>query len=247
MVERSVDPLIRQIHRLDSVPIFNGLNDKQRLTVMQAGRQRKVEAGTFLFMQGDEANAFYLLLDGSVKLSQVTLEGQEIILRYATPGEVFGLIAVLTEQTYPVSAFVVNESQVLVWRQSDMQALISQIPGMALNALQILSGRVKEFQDRIRELSTERVERRVARAVLRLAHHIGKKVPQGVYLDLPISRQDLAEMTGTTLFTVSRTLSKWETMGLITAGREQIIIHSPHGLVCIAEDLPQGDANTASE
>jgi CRP-like cAMP-binding protein len=110
--------------------------------------------------------------------------------------------------------------------------------------LQILSGRVKEFQDRIRELSTERVERRIARALLRLAHQIGKKVPQGVYLDLPISRQDLAEMTGTTLYTVSRTLSKWETMGLITAGREHIIIHTPHGLVCIAEDLPHTNSET---
>jgi CRP-like cAMP-binding protein len=242
VVERSKDPLIREIHRLDSVAIFKGLDDQQRLTILQVGRQRTVETGTFLYMQGDEASAFYLLLDGSIKLTQVTLDGQEIILRYAAPGEVFGLIAVLTGQTYPVSAFVVNESQIWVWQQSDMQALISQMPNMALNALQILSGRVKEFQDRIRELSTERVERRIARAVLRLAHHIGKKVPQGIYLDLPISRQDLAEMTGTTLFTVSRTLSKWENMGLITAGREQILIHTPHGLVCIAEDLPQSNS-----
>jgi CRP-like cAMP-binding protein len=242
-----MNALPQEVHRLDSIPIFKDLDDQQRLTVLQVGRQRKVEAGKFLYMQGDEASAFYLLLDGSIKLTQVTLEGQEIILRYASPGEVFGLIAVLTEQTYPVSAYVVNDCQVWVWRQSDIQALISQIPCMALNALQILSGRVKEFQDRIRELSTERVERRIARAVLRLAHHIGKKVPQGVYLDLPISRQDLAEMTGTTLYTVSRTLSKWETMGLITAGREQIIINSPHGLVCIAEDLPQRDPETGPD
>ena len=242
MIKRSPDSLIQEIHRLDSVPIFKDLDDQQRLAVLQAGRQRKVGADTFLYMQGDEASAFYLLLEGSIKLTQVTLEGQEIILRYAAPGEVFGLIAVLTAQTYPVSAFVVNDSQVWVWRQSDMQTLIRQMPDMALNALQILSTRVREFQDRIRELSTERVERRIARALLRLAHHIGKKVPQGVYLDLPISRQDLAEMTGTTLFTVSRTLSKWENMGLITAGREQILIHTPHGLVCIAEDLPQSNS-----
>jgi CRP-like cAMP-binding protein len=241
MMGRSTDPSPQELYRLEAVPIFKDLDDQQRLTALQAGRQRKVEAGTFLYMQGDEASAFYLLLEGSVKLSQVTLEGQEIILRYASPGEVFGLIAVLMEQTYPVSALVANDSQVWVWQRSAMQALINQIPTMAMNALQILSGRVKEFQDRIRELSTERVERRIARALLRLAHQTGKKVPQGVYLDLPISRQDLAEMTGTTLYTVSRTLSKWETMDLIMTGREQIIIRVPHGLVCIAEDLPQRD------
>ena len=244
MVKRSPDSLVQDINRLESVPIFKDLDDQQRLAVLQAGRQRNVAAGTFLYMQGDEASAFYLLLNGSIKLTQVTLEGQEIILRYASPGEVFGLIAVLTGQTYPVSAFVVNDSQVWAWQQFDMQPLIRQMPSMTLNALQILSERVKEFQDRIRELSTERVERRIARALLRLAHHIGKKVPQGVYLDLPISRQDLAEMTATTLYTVSRTLSKWESMGLITAGREHVIIHTPHGLVCIAEDLPQSSSET---
>jgi CRP-like cAMP-binding protein len=238
---RSTDPSPQGLYHLEAVPIFKDLDDEQRLTALQAGRRRNVEAGTFLYMQGDEASAFYLLGDGSVKLLQVTLEGEEIILRYAAPREVFGLIAVLTEQTYPVSAIAVNDSQVWVWQRSEMQALFNRIPTMAMNALQILSERVKEFQDRIRELSTERVERRIARALLRLARQTGRKVPEGVYLDLPISRQDLAEMTGTTLYTVSRTLSKWETMDLILTGREQIIIRAPHGLVCIAEDLPQRD------
>jgi CRP-like cAMP-binding protein len=236
-----MDPKHLEINRLELAPIFKDLDDLQLIEVLQAGRQREVEPDTFLYMQGDEAISFYLLLNGRIKLTQVTPDGQEIILRYASPGESFGLIAVLTEQTYPVSAYVVNDSRILVWQRSEMNTLMGRMPTMAMNALRILSGRVREFQDRIRELSTERVEQRIARAVLRLAHQTGKKVPQGIFLDLPISRQDLAEMTGTTLFTVSRTLSKWETMGLIITGREQIIIHAPHGLVCIADDLPQLD------
>jgi CRP-like cAMP-binding protein len=236
-----MDPKHLEINRLELAPIFKDLDDLQLIEVLQAGRQREVEPDTFLYMQGDEAISFYLLLNGRIKLTQVTPDGQEIILRYASPGESFGLIAVLTEQTYPVSAYVVNNSRILVWQRSEMNTLMGRMPTMAMNALRILSGRVREFQDRIRELSTERVEQRIARAVLRLAHQTGKKVPQGIFLDLPISRQDLAEMTGTTLFTVSRTLSKWETMGLIITGREQIIIHAPHGLVCIADDLPQLD------
>ncbi len=236
-----MDPKHLEINRLELAPIFKDLDDLQLIEVLQAGRQREVEPDTFLYMQGDEAISFYLLLNGRIKLTQVTPDGQEIILRYASPGESFGLIAVLTEQTYPVSAYVVNDSRILVWQRSEMNTLMGRMPTMAMNALRILSGRVREFQDRIRELSTERVEQRIARAVLRLAHQTGKKVPQGIFLDLPISRQDLAEMTGTTLFTVSRTLSKWETMGLIITGREQIIIHAPHGLVCIADDLPQHD------
>jgi CRP-like cAMP-binding protein len=99
---------------------------------------------------------------------------------------------------------------------------------------------VRDFQDRVRELSTERVERRIARALIRLVRQAGKKVQEGVLIDLPLSRQDLAEMSGTTLFTVSRTLSQWESKGLIQSGRERVVVRNPHGLVSIAEDLPPG-------
>jgi CRP-like cAMP-binding protein len=118
-----------------------------------------------------------------------------------------------------------------------MRGLMMACPGIALNAIQILAGRVRDFQDRIRELTTERVERRIARALLRLARQTGHKVDEGVLIDLPLTRQDLAEMTGTTLFTVSRTLSQWEAQGLVHAGRERVVIRFPHGLVSIAEDL----------
>lgn len=231
----------REIQRLKTIPIFKDLEAQQLADVVQASQSRNIDAEKFLFMQGDEADAFYLLLEGSVKLTQVTLDGQEIILRYASPGEAFGLIAFLAEQTYPVSAFTVNNSQVRVWYQSEVHALMNRIPTIATNALQIMSRHVREFQDRIRELSTERVERRIARALLRLARQMGKKAPEGVYLNLPISHQDLAELTGTTLYTVSRTFSKWETMGLIKTGREQVLIRVPHGLVSIADDLQGRD------
>ncbi|MER3457798.1 MAG: hypothetical protein C4309_03385 [Chloroflexota bacterium] len=118
-----------------------------------------------------------------------------------------------------------------------MVRLMERTPRLAFNALRLLAGRVQELQDRVRELATERVERRVARTLLRLARQAGRKVENGVLIDLPLSRQDLAEMTGTTLFTVSRVLSRWEQQGLVEAGRERVLIRFPHGLVRIAEDL----------
>ena len=98
--------------------------------------------------------------------------------------------------------------------------------------------RFHELQDRYRELATERVERRVARALLRLARQTGTRTQEGVLLDLPLSRQDLGQMTGTTQYTASRILSGWEHKGLIVTGRERVVIRDPHGLVIIAEDLP---------
>jgi CRP-like cAMP-binding protein len=111
-------------------------------------------------------------------------------------------------------------------------------PLLALNGWRLVAGRFHELQNRYRDLATERVERRVARALLRLARQTGRRVENGVLLDLPLSRQDLGEMTGTTLYTVSRIMSNWEQKGLIETGRERVVILEPHGLVTIAEDLP---------
>jgi CRP/FNR family transcriptional regulator, nitrogen oxide reductase regulator len=85
-------------------------------------------------------------------------------------------------------------------------------------------------------MATERVERRIAHAVLRLARQAGRRVEEGVQIEFPLSRQDIAEMTGTTLHTVSRTMSAWEQAGLIDGGRQRIVIKDPHALVRIAEE-----------
>jgi CRP-like cAMP-binding protein len=123
-----------------------------------------------------------------------------------------------------------------------MLSLMERFPTLAINAVRVMSMRVQEFQDRYRELATERVERRVARALLRLAGQAGKKVPDGILIDLAFTRQDLAEMTGTTRYTISRMLSDWEERGLVEASRERVLIKQPHSLVIIADDLPDEGA-----
>jgi CRP-like cAMP-binding protein len=95
---------------------------------------------------------------------------------------------------------------------------------------------LQETHTRVLEMSTQQVERRVAHALLRLARQAGRKVEQSVEIDFPISRQDIAEMTGTTLHTVSRTLSAWERQGLIESGRQRIVLRDPHRLFALAED-----------
>jgi CRP-like cAMP-binding protein len=101
--------------------------------------------------------------------------------------------------------------------------------------LQTVGSRLQETHARVIEMSTQQVERRVAHALLRLARQAGRKVEQGVEIDFPISRQDIAEMTGTTLHTVSRTLSAWEQQGLVEGGRQRIVLRDPHRLFELAE------------
>jgi CRP/FNR family transcriptional regulator, nitrogen oxide reductase regulator len=229
---------IQDLSILATTSIFTGLKPGELDLVAQAARIRRVSHQGFFFMEQDLAERMYILTKGRVRLLQVTPAGQQVIMRYISPVEAFGVIAMLSETTYPVSAQAVDDSSALSWDKDSLINIMEQFPRVAINSLRTLADRVREFQDRIRELTTERVERRIARAILRLAQQTGRKVEEGVLVDMPITRQDIAEITGTTIYTVSRTMSQWESRGVIVSGREKIIIRRPHQLVVIAEDLP---------
>ena len=217
--------------------LLAGLTDTEAARVRSAARSVRKPSGGVFFMQGDPAEAVYQIESGRVRLSQVTTEGQQILLRVIGPRTVFGAIALAGVDAYPVTAEAAEECTVLVWPRSTLLGLIEQMPKLAINAISLMAGHVQEFQDRFREMATQRVERRLARTLLRLASQTGRKTEEGVLIDLALTRQDLAEMTGTTLYTVSRILSQWESQGLVRSGRERVVIRFPHGLVKIAEDL----------
>ena len=204
----------------------------------RAGRRYHIERRHFFFHQGEPARWLYLVVEGQVKLPQVTPEGHQVILRLIGSGEAFGLIAIMGESKYSISAQVVDDCLGLRWDGDEMGQMLKRYPQLAFNAMSVLSAYIRELQKRYRELATERVERRIARSLLRLARQTGQKVEDHVVNDMPLSRQNLAEMTGTTGFTFSRILSRWEQQGLIKAGRQRIINRQRHGMTTIAEDLP---------
>ena len=140
--------------------------------------------------------------------------------------------------SYPATAIAVVDSLALAWPSAAWPRLVAQFPALALNTLQTVGSRLQDAQTRVVEMSTEEVERRVAHALLRLAKQSGRKVAAGVEIAFPISRQDVAEMTGTTLHTVSRILSAWEDRGLVEGGRQRIVIKDPHRLFVLAETAP---------
>ncbi len=221
-----------------STVLLTGLNPREAAAAIQSSQEKKLNDGAFFFMEGDPAHNAFVLIAGKVKLAQVTADGQQVILGYLVPGRVYGVIAILKDVTYPVSAQAVGDCKAIFWDRTTVNQLMDKYPRIALNALQIMSGQIQQFQNTVKDLSTKRVEQRVARAILRLARQSGRKIDSGILIDLPLSRQDLAEMTGTTLFTVSRVLKDWEKQGLVQSKRQQVIITFPHGLVSIAEDLP---------
>jgi CRP/FNR family transcriptional regulator, nitrogen oxide reductase regulator len=224
---------------LTGIPFFHGLNREQLTSICAAAGARRVAAGGSYFHQGDPAHTYYVLRKGRVRISQLTPEGNQVTLHIVSPGELFGMIAAVGGGEFPATAEAIEDCEALSWDSDTMWALMAAHAPLALNALQVVSRRLHEMQDRYRELATERVERRIARAVLRLARQAGRRTPDGILIDLPLSRQDLAELTGTTLYTVSRTLTAWDQAGIVAAGRERLLILKPHAFVTIAEDLPQ--------
>jgi len=196
---------------------------------------RRFDKGAALFEQGAPAESFFLLLDGHVQASKLTPDGRQMVIRYIDPGELFGIAAQIRQTTYPATAKAVVESLALVWPSSIWPELASKFPALSSGLLQSVGARLADANTRVMEMATESVDRRLARALLRLAAQSGRSVENGVEIDFPVTRQDLGEMIGATLFTVSRLLSAWESEGLIKSGRARVVVRRPDRLSAIAE------------
>ncbi|MBB4279247.1 Crp/Fnr family transcriptional regulator [Rhizobium mongolense] len=220
---------------LKSLPLFDRMTDADLDAMVQHAVSRRVAPGDAVFEQGAPAKSFYLLLHGRLKVTQVTADGQQIIVRVVHPGDLFGFAKALQRSDYPGTAIAAAESLTLSWPTDLWPQFIEQNPRLAVTAMQTIGQRLEEAHTRIREMSTEEVERRVAHAVLRLSKQAGKQEGDGIRIDFPISRQDIAEMTGTTLHTVSRILSAWEAKGLVEGGRQKLLVCDYRKLVILAD------------
>ncbi|HET8996831.1 MAG TPA: Crp/Fnr family transcriptional regulator [Acetobacteraceae bacterium] len=225
---------------LARAPLFAGMPAGGLSEVASAASAVRCMPGETLFGQDDPADAFFVLISGRVKIAQVTVEGHQVVLRYIGPGEVFGAVPLFTNTGYPAASIAVTDSMALRWDRATTHRLLQRYPSIVANALTIVGRRLHELQNRYRELATERVEQRVGRAILRLLEKAGHRERSGVQIAFPLSRQDIAEMTGTTLHTVSRILSEWEKRGVVQGGRMRVIIRDPAALARIADDLPPG-------
>ena len=222
---------------LQGLPFFAGLAREALAEILGAGQAQHLPKDGVLFDQGEEAVSLHLVLQGRLKVVQATADGQQIILRFVGPKELAGVLALLGRgQTYPATVSAVQDCTLLSWRPPALEGVLARHPQVALNAMRAMSGRTQEAHDRLREASAERVERRLALALLRLIRQAGVKEADGsITIDFPLSRQDLAAMAGTTLHTASRILSGWEGAGILTGGRMRVGVRDPHALVRITE------------
>ncbi len=226
--------LIEQgLKRLD---LLKGIGSEHYPEIFDSGIRKSIKPKKILFHEGDPAQSCYLVVKGSLKLAKLNEQGREVIIRYIGPAELTAEIAVLKEKDYPVTAEAIKETEVISWDKQTMLELMRKYPDIAINMLDTVLERINDVQSRYLELSTELVGQRIARTLMRLMRRAGKKTKEGVRIDIPLSRQNIADYCGTTLYTASRMLSVWEKRGWIKSGREQIIITDSHAIEMFAEN-----------
>jgi CRP-like cAMP-binding protein len=228
-----VPPLDRNL--IQALPLFNAMTGAELDDVIAHAKSQRIPKGVAVFREGEIANSFYVLLHGRLKVVKVTPSGQQMIVRFVNPGDIYGIAKALRRKDYPASAIAVVDSVTLVWPTEIWDSFMAEHPAFAANIMGMMGQRLQEAHTRLKELSTEEVELRVAHTVLRLITQSGRKIEEGVVVDFPITQQDIAEASGTTLHTVSRILSGWESAGLVSVERRKIVVRDVQGLSALAE------------
>lgn len=219
---------------LRTFDMFGALDESALDAVIAAGMVRRLVAGTTIFAQGDPGLTCHSLIEGRVKIVQTQINGGQSVLRFIGPGEMYGTVAAMMNKPFPADAVAVVDSLEIVWPVGAMRQLIRSHPEIGISSTASAGERLFELHGRIGDLAGERVEQRIARALVRLAERAGRQTDAGLEIDFPVTRQDLAEMTGATLHTVSRTLAAWDQRGITGGARRRIIVRNLGALTALA-------------
>ena len=213
--------------------LFQGLDKEAVSTILKAAEVRRVEKGEYLYRQGETTSTLLLLRTGLVKVSSITRVGKEVLLRWVKPGEVLGLGTFAKSPLQNTwSALAVEPSDALVWDKMTVEQFSMAYPVFGQNALWMVLRCAHELQIRFEQTATEVVEQRLARVVADLSKEIKNATETPV---LQVSDEELAQMIGTTLYTVSRILSRWKRLGYVQKKQRRLLIRSRESLLQIAE------------
>jgi CRP-like cAMP-binding protein len=218
---------------LTGIPPFRRLTQPQIREILDAAQPLRFDPGTAIFSEGMPVERFFLLLDGHLRVIRTTPGGDQIIALHIAPGQLFGIGAAIGRTSYPATAMTADDCVVLAWPNRLWPEFVDRYDGFASETYKVVGDRVAEMHNRILELATQQVEQRIANAILRLVAQTGRKVDHGIEIGLPVTRQNLSDMTGTTLHTVSRLLSGWERDGIVQSERRKITVTAPHKLVLL--------------
>ncbi len=220
---------------LARTPFLAGLTAAEIDVINEQVQVRNYEAGEAVYHAGRPARRLYVVAVGTAKLSRPTLEGREVLLDVARPGDFLGALPVLGEDEHQESAWAVTALCLLSLAAADFDAILDRHPSVARAGLEVVSRRLRDAQARIHRLSAATAEQRVAAALALLAERAGRPSSGGVLIEVPLARDDLAAMTGSASETVSRVLSRLRRDGVVDTGRRWVRILDPAALATLAE------------
>ncbi len=216
---------------LKGSPIFSSLNDDELTELAGISVEHSFTPNQFIFWVGDAPEWFYVVAGGKVKVLKHSSLGKEFIIAFFDPGEIFGEVAVFENKPYPASAQAVTETTVVGIKRDDFLSFLTNQPQVALKVINVLAGRLRDAQSRLGDLAGERVEQRLASVLLMLSVKLG--------LTLPFTRQEIAEMVGTTTETAIRVMSHLKDRGIIRTVRGKVIIIDEEKLRLLSEGPPR--------
>ena len=222
---------------------LSALSKTEARRLLACAEEQRFASRETLFRQGDPVHGLFLIRTGTVKLSQLGPDGNEVVMRLARPGRVIAAVAAFARpEHFPVGATALGKVAAWFWPRPVAQELGREIPAFAMALTHEITRQAHGFQLRLRELATERVPQRLAQILLRLAERAGVHEEGAVRIDIPLTKQDLAQMAGTTLFTVSRLLSDWAEQGLVEVGMARLSLRSTEGVRRLATGGGSGGA-----
>lgn len=222
----------------EQVGLFSKLSSEKKAQILAHTIRKEYGPEEYVFFEGDSPPQFWFLEQGRVKLLKHSDTGKDVIVTVVSEGSFLGGAASPDNLVYPVTAQAIEPVTILAFPENAYVELLRLYPDVSIWIIHGLEQRLNEAYDTIRSMAVERVERRIARLLLKLAGSLGKMTGgERILIDMPLTRQDIAEMTGTTVESAIRVMSKFRKQGLIDSRNGKVSLINPHALVRIADEL----------
>jgi CRP/FNR family transcriptional regulator, nitrogen oxide reductase regulator len=215
------------------LPLFSGISPTECSAIVSTAREKRFSRRETIFFEGDSIQQVVMLLSGCVKITQLGFCGGEVILRVSGVGDIVGGVRRLgANYSHSSTAQTTQPSTALVWQAATFDRLLDRFPAFQRNTIRALEERLQELEQRFREVSTETVGSRLSSELIRLSNRLGSSNGNA---KIGLSRSELAQLTGTTIFTVSRLLTRWQRLGMISSRRETVLVRDFAALAELSE------------
>ncbi|MCB2293644.1 Crp/Fnr family transcriptional regulator [Clostridium algoriphilum] len=207
------------------VPIFSFLSDDELIKIIDMTGHKVYKKGDMLCSQGEKSDTLYIINEGQVKISKLTKEGKEQIVHIFTSGDFFGELSLFSnDEIYNFDAYAISNVKICTLAKQDMDKIIMSNPKISLKLLQVIARRLTQTENLAQNLATNDAEIRIAFMLLEFGERYGVESSQGLQINLPINREEMANYVGVTRETISRKLSIFEELGIISLKGNKVLI-----------------------